>query len=338
MRIKFNDKIYRLKEIESGVDSLMELVEEPRYKHGDFLMTRNRIAFILDREGKNGEAHHLFAIDIDDISRKYIQDAGEYAHCSYIKDCTIADQKAIKIIHDGLKSIGKRWNAGKKCIEDITVYKDGDFVVGIGCIFILHTQIDKQSAQYHVLYEKTNGMLHYGKTYFQLCGTDRLRLATEAEKQELLDALAKEGKRWNTEKKCIEDIPKRKFKVGDKVKIKDGISSKTHKPIPPYFPNAMDEFIGKELIVKEYTSIGWIVFYEDDYGYQFHEDWLEPWIEEPKKGDLAIFWDNGTSYAIIRVYDRKYCNIYYDILGNPWKNAIKFESKEQFKKVMKGEL
>ena len=35
MRIKINDKIYRLKEIESGVDSLMELVEE--YKEGDFL-------------------------------------------------------------------------------------------------------------------------------------------------------------------------------------------------------------------------------------------------------------------------------------------------------------
>ena len=38
MRIKINDKIYRLKEIESGVDSLMELVEEPKYKDGDFVV------------------------------------------------------------------------------------------------------------------------------------------------------------------------------------------------------------------------------------------------------------------------------------------------------------
>ena len=37
MRVKINDKIYRLKEIESGVDGLMELVEEPKYKDGDFL-------------------------------------------------------------------------------------------------------------------------------------------------------------------------------------------------------------------------------------------------------------------------------------------------------------
>ena len=32
--------------------------------------------------------------------------------------------------------------------------------------------------------------------------------ATEAEKQRLFDALAKQGKRWNAEKKCIEDLPR----------------------------------------------------------------------------------------------------------------------------------
>lgn len=34
-----------------------------------------------------------------------------------------------------------------------------------------------------------------------------IRPATDEEKQLLFDALAKEGKRWNAEKKCIEDIP-----------------------------------------------------------------------------------------------------------------------------------
>ena len=32
------------------------------------------------------------------------------------------------------------------------------------------------------------------------------RLATEEEKQRLFDALKKNGKQWNNEKKCIEDI------------------------------------------------------------------------------------------------------------------------------------
>ena len=39
------------------------------------------------------------------------------------------------------------------------------------------------------------------------CGfTFEYRPATEAEKQSLFDALAKQGKRWNAEKKCIEDL------------------------------------------------------------------------------------------------------------------------------------
>lgn len=209
MRIKFNDKIYRLKEIESGVDSLMELVElveEPRYKHGDFFISLNRIAFILDREGKNGEAHHLFAIDIDDISRKYIQDAGEYAHCGYIKDCTIADQKAIKIIHDGLKSIGKRWNAEKKCIEDIPVYKDGDFLHSDWNgenITIIYRKRNCIRLYYHA--SKSNRIgLDFDKEGFWPDGGD-FRLATESEKKELIDALAEVGKRWNADKKCVED-------------------------------------------------------------------------------------------------------------------------------------
>ena len=60
----------------------------------------------------------------------------------------------------------------------------------------------------------------------------------------------------------------------------------------------------------------------------------QPWSDEPKKGDLAIFWDNGTSYATIRVYDRKKDNKYhYDSCDIYWKkNSIRFESKEQYEK------
>ena len=37
---------------------------------------------------------------------------------------------------------------------------------------------------------------------------DKIASATEAEKQRLFDALAKQGKRWNAEKKQIEDLPR----------------------------------------------------------------------------------------------------------------------------------
>lgn len=48
------------------------------------------------------------------------------------------------------------------------------------------------------------------------------RPATEEEKQMLFDAMAKQGKRWNAEKKVVEDIPKPyKFKKGEPVLVRD---------------------------------------------------------------------------------------------------------------------
>ena len=44
---------------------------------------------------------------------------------------------------------------------------------------------------------------------------DYIRPATEAEKQRLFNALAKEGKRWNAEKKQIEDLPRWRAKGGN---------------------------------------------------------------------------------------------------------------------------
>ena len=150
MRIKFNDKIYRLKEIESGVDSLMELVEEPKHKHGDFLMNDNRFAFILDREGGDGEAYYLFSTDMDGMIRSHMQDRKEgVRYCGYLNHAVLADSEATEAIHYGLKSIGKRWNAEKMVIEDISVYKDGDFVVSEFGSILIFKEADDDRIFYH---------------------------------------------------------------------------------------------------------------------------------------------------------------------------------------------
>ena len=52
--------------------------------------------------------------------------------------------------------------------------------------------------------------------------TEDYRLATEEEKKKFFYALEKEGKRWNTEKKCVDDIkPKCIFQPFDKVLVRD---------------------------------------------------------------------------------------------------------------------
>jgi hypothetical protein len=57
-----------------------------------------------------------------------------------------------------------------------------------------------------------------------------------------------------------------------------------------------------------------------------------------KKGDLTIFWDDAKTYAAIRLYGWKYREYYCDNFGTHWKHAIKFESKEQFEKLLRGEI
>ena len=52
-----------------------------------------------------------------------------------------------------------------------------------------------------------------------------LRPATEEERQKLFDAMAKGGKRWNAEKKVVEDIPKPyEFKKGEPVLVRNFIN------------------------------------------------------------------------------------------------------------------
>ena len=64
--------------------------------------------------------------------------------------------------------------------------------------------------------------------------------------------------------------------------------------------------------------------------------------EKPKKGDLAIFWEEKKKYATIRIYGQSKESEEYvrhkDNIGSNWKNAIKFESKEQYERLIKGEI
>ena len=222
--------------------------------------------------------------------------------------------------------------------SEVSEFKDGDF---------LHSDCSDENIT--IIFKNQSGdKIYYYASKSCFCGVSvndnrywrdegDFRYATEAEKQELLDTLAKEGKRWNAEKLCIEDIPNRKFKKGDKVQIKEGVSSKTHMDISPVLLVHMDDLIGKELTVDRYVN--GLVYIEESY--YLHEEWLEPY-EELKKGDLAIFWDEDERYAAIRIYDRLnesegYFR-YKDKMGDVWANAIKFESKEQYERLIKGEI
>lgn len=100
-------------------------------------------------------------------------------------------------------------------------FKDGDIVVAEEdnyydkVIFIATIKDDIVSkALINVRYEDYE--VHYNEYRF---GRNRsLRLATDSEKQQLFEALAKENKAWDAEKKMVVDLkPKCEFKPFDKV-------------------------------------------------------------------------------------------------------------------------
>lgn len=102
---------------------------------------------------------------------------------------------------------------------DILLYKSAKFTF-FSSIFILNTNRNEMSS--YVRFSIGKGSIDYDVPVCNLY-TDRFRYATEEEKQQLFDALAKEGKAWNAEKKEIVDLkPKIKFKPFDKVVARDG--------------------------------------------------------------------------------------------------------------------
>lgn len=108
-------------------------------------------------------------------------------------------------VEDGVLSVSV------EMVDERYMPKDGDFVTcgnGYHLWFIIykHTEHDPhECCYYYVMKNKGLDTIMFD----DYCNAqDAMRPSTEEERQELLDALAKEGKRWNAEKKCIEDLPR----------------------------------------------------------------------------------------------------------------------------------
>lgn len=123
--------------------------------------------------------------------------------------------------------LGGKLNRQTLEVENTQIeFKDGDivFMKGIksklfaNCIFILKGEYkDGDERAFYYAFYNADGKFteaEYGNTKVHYS----LRSATDSEKQQLFDALAKEGKAWDAEKKQIVDLkPKCEFKPFDKV-------------------------------------------------------------------------------------------------------------------------
>lgn len=130
--------------------------------------------------------------------------------------------------------LGGKLNLETLEIEKQPEFKDGDIVFVESSFIGIHTK-----SMIAIFNKDIDNCYEF---YFALCNEDYdgattlrilpimlketqveyIRLATNLEKQQLFDALAKEGKRWNAENKQIEDLPKKcEFKAMDWCLMRD---------------------------------------------------------------------------------------------------------------------
>lgn len=222
------------------------------WKKGDVLADEER--FVIFKGFENDDYTEFFAPFEYNNNNTFRQDLGLITNEFRKANDDIA-QEVIKKIEEHY--------GGKLNLETLEIeqpkqeFKDGDIITiedtEYKAIIIYKSNDDCMFRSYAVInnvYKK----LGIGKTVNALGRCTRL--ATNSEKQQLFDALAKKGKRWNPDTKSIEDLPKKcEFKPFDKVLVRDTLDEVW---VPSFFSN-MDRD-GEEYLYGCITG-NTIVFY-----------------------------------------------------------------------------
>lgn len=203
------------------------------WKKGDVL-TNNKGAFCIFKEFSGYPYTNFVAIFVHiagvstsdstvEITQEWHKASGENAG------------KYIKLINTNLEKENKRLNLKTLEVEKLQPkFKDGDILTcPPASLHNSSTFIFKECNTcgylYYAAIEGSSLCISTGNVW---CGKSiTTRYATEEEKTKLFDALTKRGKRWNAEKRVIEDIkpmhkkesdkPEHEFKPFEKVLVRD---------------------------------------------------------------------------------------------------------------------
>lgn len=186
------------------------------WKKGDILVSNDSDSHIIFNgfskndyttfEGKHwisvSKKRHVSCLNMQNVQDYHIEDNKEFAQ-TYIN--TIEERLGGKLNRETLE------------IEKQPEFKDGDIVL-YGESVAICRRIYKHTLYFYVSIDETFGLLFNDNCV----SADGYRFATDSEKQLLFEALAKEGKRWDSEKKQIVDLkPKVELKPFDKVVVRD---------------------------------------------------------------------------------------------------------------------
>lgn len=212
------------------------------WKKGDVLVSKGRRILHVIFEGFNDDTYTTFKgkhylcdySDKEDYDEEYYNDYHKEVNertIEFEKDNVNNAQTYINIIE---KRLGGKLNRETLEIEKWTEFKDKDIIVtdalySLGyskCILILKGDLNTNdsSVNSYVFYNVNNDKIHFN-VLDENIRRRNIHPATEEEKQQLFDALAKENKAWDAEKKQVVDLkPKVVFKPFDKVLVRDNKS------------------------------------------------------------------------------------------------------------------
>lgn len=226
----------------------LEKLVEPRFKDGDvcYLKTKTLFEFIFIL--KVGE-------DCNYIQR-YVSLAGNVLHTldkgyvcptDNVKEMRLATEGEKQRLFDTIKARSYRWNVENKALEELKFleFKEGDIAVSTcGDIHLLRTA-DSSYCSYRVSWswEKSPVLDKSLTTNIAVA-----RLATKEEKEKLFDLIKANNYRWNSKTKILEKLVESNFKVGDRVKHKEG-----------YFSGVVTE-INDEFYCIKYDDIDFVFF------------------------------------------------------------------------------
>ena len=185
--------------------------EKFSWKKGDILVSEDNVHIIFEKfeddtytrfKGK----HYLWKeCNVED----YNKEETKMLTSVFEKAADDVAQTYIKTIEEHLYG---KLNLETFEIEKQLEFKDGDIVV-YGKSVAICRKIYKHTLSFYVSLNEMVGLLFAD----EMESSEEYRFATEEEKQQLFDALEKEGKAWDAEKKQIVDLkPKCKFKPFDR--------------------------------------------------------------------------------------------------------------------------
>ena len=186
------------------------------WKKGDILVSKDNVYIIFEKfeddtytrfKGK----HYLWKeCNVED----YNKEETKMLTSVFEKATDDVAQTYIKTIEEHLDG---KLNLETLEIEKQLEFKDGDIVV-YGKSVAICRKIYKHTLSFYVSLNEMVGLLFADEVE----SSEEYRFATEEEKQQLFDALEKEGKAWDAEKKQIVDLkPKVELKPFDKVLVRD---------------------------------------------------------------------------------------------------------------------